>query len=294
MWEGDTRSAGDLLADWEAGRRPPQIPERKWRQFLSDLLRRCGLLTEHLGDMRFTHSSIADYLAALTAINEEGRSIAAFEELFYRWHRPWPGVDPTWRPPRWPYSYTRFLVSLWPDKKRTSDALRHIAQDGGLTGCDFALSLAEDGLVIDQSVVDAAWATLARVASTSVSYGFAARRAVALLIGTGATDTLADVMTAERTGEEIRIRAAVALAELGDGRGADRLSRSVDRRPGRHRTLHCMGDAPPFRFRACIEPSCLDLSCAGRPTGRQRRWRFPAREDGVGRGNRSCRPDSRR
>jgi HEAT repeat protein len=222
--DGDTRSAEDLLTTWEADSRPAQIPERKWREFLSNLLRRSGLLTERLGDFRFTHDSIADYLAARAVITDEGRSITAFEELFYRWHRPWPGVEPTWRPPSWPYSYTRFLIALWPGKTRTADALRQVARDGGLTGCDFVLSLAEDGIVVDHGVIEAAWATLARVASTSVSYGFAARRALALLTSTGATDTLAAVMTAERTGEEIRIQAAVALAEYGDERGTDRLT----------------------------------------------------------------------
>lgn len=222
--DGDTRHAEDLLAMWESGSRPARIPERKWRDFLRDLLRRSGLLTEWLGDFRFTHDSIADYLAARAVIADEGLSITAFEELFYRWHRPWPGVEPTWRPPNWQYSYTRFLIALWPDKTRTADSLRHVARDGGLTGCDFVVSLAEDGIVVNQDVIEAAWATLAGVASTSVSYGFAARRALELLTSTGATNTLAGVMTAERTGEEIRVQAAVALAKFGDVRGADRLN----------------------------------------------------------------------
>jgi hypothetical protein len=229
---GDTRAAEDLLAMWESGSRPARIPERKWREFLRDLLRRSGLLTEWLGDFRFTHDSIADYLAARAVIADEGLSVTAFEELFYRWHRPWPGVEPTWRPPNWQYSYTRFLMALWPDKTRTADSLRHVARDGGLTGCDFVLSLAEDGIVVNQDVIEAAWATLARVASTSVSYGFAARRALELLTSTGATNTLAAVMTAERTGEEIRIQAAVALAKFGDVRGADRLT-ALASDPGR-------------------------------------------------------------
>ena len=141
---GDTRAAEDLLAMWESGSRPARIPERKWREFLKDLLRRSGLLSEWLGDFRFTHDSIADYLAARAVIADEGLSVSAFEELFYRWHRPWFGVEPTWRPPNWQYSYTRFLVALWPDKTRTADSLRHVARDGGLTGCDF-VSVASRG-----------------------------------------------------------------------------------------------------------------------------------------------------
>jgi hypothetical protein len=221
--DGVEDSALDLLVAWESEGRPSRVPEKPWREFLKGILRRSGLLTERLDDFVFIHETIGDYLAARSVVADESRSFATFEQLFYRWQRPWPGIAEEWRQPGWSYSYIRFLIALWPERIRTINALRQIAEFGGLGGCQFIASLVEDGIVIDSTVINAASAALGHITSKSVSYGFAARRAFVLLRHLGALDWLAKIMTDELVGEEIRDRAAITLAEFGDSRGADRL-----------------------------------------------------------------------
>ncbi|MGJ6969253.1 HEAT repeat domain-containing protein [Streptosporangium sp. G11] len=222
--DGAPEPALDLLVAWEAANRPPQIPKGRWQKFLEDLLRRSGLVVERRGDFVFVHETIGDYLAARSMIADESRSFAAFDHLFYRWRQPWPGVAETWRQPGWRYSYTRFLIVLWPNPARTAGALRSLAERGGLAGCEFVVALLDDGVVTEPAVADAASAALTHIASVSVGHGFAARQALLLLARLGAWDCVARVMTAERSGEEIRERAAIVLAESGDTRGTDRLA----------------------------------------------------------------------
>ena len=170
---------------------------------MKGILRRSGLLAERRDDFVFIHETIGDYLAARSVIADKSRSFATFEQLFYQWQRPWPGVGEEWRQPGWRYSYIRFLISLWPEPIRTINALRHIAEHGGLGGCEFIASLVEDGIIVDSTVINAASATLAHITSKSVSYGFAARRAFVLLAHLRALDWLAKIMTDELAGEEI-------------------------------------------------------------------------------------------
>ncbi|GAA1890702.1 HEAT repeat domain-containing protein [Actinomadura bangladeshensis] len=222
--DGSTEPALELLVGWERESRPQPIPERRWREFLKGILRRSGLLTERLGDFVFVHDTICDYLAARAIVADEERSFAAFHQLFYEWRRPWPGVAEVWRQPSWRYSLTRFLIALWPGPDRMFNALRGVAEQGGLAGCAFVVSLLQDGVVTDERLAAAAAPTLERIASTPVDRGFAARQALELLAWVGARDQLHRVAVADSASRETRRRAAVLLAELGDGRGSGRLA----------------------------------------------------------------------
>ncbi|MEV5892876.1 trypsin-like peptidase domain-containing protein [Nonomuraea fuscirosea] len=228
--DGVLDPALDLFMVWEANTRPIQVPEGRWREFLRGILRRSGLLTERIEDFVFIHETICDYLAARTLVADGNRSFVAFDQLFYQWQRPWLGIKETWRQPSWRYSFTRFLIALWPTSK-TSGALRNLAERGGLAGCEFIVSLVTDGITTDPKVVNAVSATLRQIASTWVGYGFMARRALELLAQMGARDELAKAMTAACSDKETRDRSAAILARLGDLRGADRLAAlAADRR----------------------------------------------------------------
>lgn len=231
--DGTRETAVDLLASWGADSRPARVPTRRWSEFLSGILRRSGILAERLGDFVFIHETVGDYLAARAAIADQARSFADFEQLFYRWQRPWPGISEEWREPNWNYAYIRFLIVLWPDQLRTQAALRDIAERGGIPACELIAALYADRIVSDKRVLDSASATLARAARKSVGYSYAARRVLALLVQLDATDWLVNVMTTDDADEETRDRAAIALAGFMDSRGADRLAAlaiSKDRR----------------------------------------------------------------
>ncbi|CND87925.1 Predicted NTPase (NACHT family) [Mycobacterium tuberculosis] len=222
--DGSTEPALELLVGWERESRPQPIPEKRWREFLKGILRRSGLLTERLGDFVFVHDTICDYLAARAIVADEDRSFAAFHQLFYEWQRPWPGVAEVWRQPSWRYSLTRFLIALWPGRDRMFNALRGVAEKGGLAGCAFVVSLLQDGVVTDERLAAAAAPALERIASTPVDRGFAARQALDLLAWMGAKDQLRRVATADSASRDTRRRATVVLAELGDGWGGARLA----------------------------------------------------------------------
>lgn len=240
--DGSAEPALELLVGWERGSRPQPIPEKRWREFLKGILRRSGLLTERLGDFVFVHDTICDYLAARALVADEDRSFAAFHQLFYEWQRPWPGVAEVWRQPSWRYSLMRFLIALWPGRDRMFNALRGVAEKGGLAGCAFVVSLLQDGVVTDERLAAAAAPTLERIASTPVDRGFAARQALDLLAWIGARDQLRRVATADSATRETRRRATVVLAELGDGWGTARLAALAgDGERDAHDRLHAFG-----------------------------------------------------
>ena len=225
--DGDTRPAIQLLADWTTDRRPQHVPETTWRSFLREILRRSGLLTERANDFLFIHQTVSEFLAARHIAADAQRSMAVFHELLERWTPQTRTAPESWDEPGWDKSYSRFLVAALQDKPDMANALRHLANDGGLPGCQFIADLAIDGAIPDPSIVEAAATTLVNLASDPAPLFSVRREAAKVLVQLGdprGANLLAAMAADPSIHEYIRYRAAKVLVLLGDPRGADLLA----------------------------------------------------------------------
>lgn len=136
---GNTAPAVEIMAAHVCARRPATVNASIWHNFLGDLLRPTGLLTERSGDLGFPHRTVLEYHAARHATRDEQARAQVLDELFTLRHRP---TDGRWRPPDLAPSYVGFLLdgllAAHDDiTAATHRALERLAAHGGRPACFF-------------------------------------------------------------------------------------------------------------------------------------------------------------
>ncbi|MEU7061743.1 trypsin-like peptidase domain-containing protein [Streptomyces sp. NPDC046197] len=241
---GNTAPALDLLSTQLAARRPSKVSEAKWRIFLEAALRGSGLLTLRAGEAVFLHQTLLDYLAARYHTRDQHSRLQAYGKLNhparYRRGAIEPGVSPRvwgrrfWKPPRkHADSFVGFLIDLgYADATGSTSALdrllMRLATQGGLEGCEFIARQARQGTWLPQSITRSAAVTLADLAREprrlfGVWDRVKAARALAELGEQLGIDLLASLAQDPLLSGGEHVIAAEALAGLGNPRGADLL-----------------------------------------------------------------------
>jgi hypothetical protein len=181
---GNTAPAVVVLTDHPLGKCPEPVDQPRWKRFLGDILRPVGLLSEQAGDFSFLHQTLLEYLAVRNVPNPAAAArllVSAESDHAFRWDR---------LPLAWEPSYLGFLVEAAGDDFAAD--LRAMARgDTGITGCQLIARLASLGIKIPMQV-----------------------------IRTNA-DTLNAMARRASNGFWVRVRAAEALAQSGDPRGAN-------------------------------------------------------------------------
>ncbi|GGN64757.1 histidine kinase [Streptomyces albiflavescens] len=245
---GNTAPTVEILASHLSVRRPDKIKGPLWNAFLSDLLRPTGLLAERAGDFDFFHQTLLEYHAARHATRDEDARTQLLHRLFPRLHAPESGY---WVPPGLDPSYLGFLLDglLTPDDHVRADtirALEHLSRRGREPAYSFLLKqiqlrtvlppedtarqlarFADGDTLLDPNARAGAARTLAGM------YGHR-EQGVELLARLAGDTTLRDALMdhpqrlhgyQHRWDVGIaRVRAAFALAKLGDERAAGLLA----------------------------------------------------------------------
>jgi GTP pyrophosphokinase len=158
--EGAERNAIDSIIPWTMPLRPTLIDPAEWESLVVEVLRHSGLLIQLNNDLRFSHQTIAEYLAARYLNQNPEMYVERIKRVFAH-----------------PYvllaeqqSYTRFLVALSPGWD-ASRALYDLANDGGIVGGAFIAALIQDGVKVETTSTEAACLRLlAAVTDENVSF----------------------------------------------------------------------------------------------------------------------------
>ncbi|MEU3888690.1 helix-turn-helix domain-containing protein [Streptomyces sp. NPDC029041] len=202
---GDTRPALDVLGCLPEVQTPTRVPEDDWQAFLHNALRRSGLLVAPAGDLVFLHQTLLEYLAARHIMRDRATGVRAVRRIFNRSDVYDPSVDlggglpgiqavwgrRYWNKPTEDPSYVGFLLDAAHDNGFTlrPSPLRRLAARGGLSGCQYIVALHRLGTVLSGDVRNTTTRRL--------------------------HDLVHDPTISRPS---IRVRAAEALAELGDPR----------------------------------------------------------------------------
>ncbi|MGW3668841.1 trypsin-like peptidase domain-containing protein [Streptomyces sp. NPDC005141] len=271
--EGRSGSAVQLLA--EACACPKAMKERIWADLLAlalpEFLRDCGLLVQRRKDFVFIHQTFAEYLVASRIANNDRLSQKEFRRFF--------GCDP--RLPAWALrlsrvsepaatSVARFLIDAWEHEGQRGlhQALRLVAKRQA--GAMFISTLVDDGAEIDDAVRKSATSAL-HSAARNGDHGAAV--ALARIGDPRGAEILAAAarVSADRAG--VRLQAACGLADLGDIRGMATLRMLAADATG----PECVGAAEELVRRA--DPGGADalLRLARDPTANRGTWVDAAR-----------------
>ncbi|WP_234389114.1 serine protease [Streptomyces sp. AS58] len=222
--DGEKLSAGELFAARTEDQRPPELPERVWREILRETFRRSGLFTERGGDLVFIHQTLLEFLAAQRVAEDPRRADAELRNVFGRW-----GTRP---PEEWRRhdSFTRFLIAAVTDRPLLGRALWRCGK--GWEGARFIAELVADGIPVAPKSMRRCADTLAAAAKMPECTGFF-RRELAQHLRTLGDDRDARILTAVATdpmvSDDDRIMAARTLGALrGSGYTESLLSIAAD------------------------------------------------------------------
>ncbi|MCZ4604455.1 trypsin-like peptidase domain-containing protein [Streptomyces sp. Lzd4kr] len=222
--DGEQLSAVELFAARTEDQRPPDLPERVWREILRETCRRSGLFTERGGDLVFIHQTLLEFLAAQRVAEDPRRADTELRDIFGRWVR---------RPPQeWRRhdSFTRFLIAAVTDRPLLGRALWRCGT--GWEGARFIAELVADGIPVAPKSMRRCADTLAAAAKMPECTGFF-RRELAQHLRTLGDDRDTCILTAVATdpmvSDDDRIMAARALGALrGSGYTESLLSLAAD------------------------------------------------------------------
>ncbi|WP_217167313.1 serine protease [Streptomyces sp. AC512_CC834] len=222
--DGEQLSAGELFAARTEDQRPPDLPERVWREILRETLRRSGLFTERGGDLVFIHQTLLEFLAAQRVAEDPRRADVELRNVF--------GHCLTRPPQEWRRqdSFTRFLIAAVTDRPLLGRALWRCGK--GWEGARFIAELVADGIPVAPKSMRRCADTLAAAAKMPECTGFF-RRELAQHLRTLGDDRDARILTAVATdpmiSDDDRIMAARTLGALrGSGYTESLLSIAAD------------------------------------------------------------------
>ncbi|WP_189717793.1 NACHT domain-containing protein [Streptomyces phaeofaciens] len=222
---GNSLHAVDWLVDQPDAACPVPGLREVWIRFLTEILRRSGLLTQRGRDFAFLHQTILEYLAARHTAASRRAADEAFRDLFGRWTRYRPWERRFWESPSdTAYSYAGFLLDAWRKTDREPDvtrALHSLARRGGNMGRSFITEQAALGTLIPESVISTVADGYAQIAAASDSTNapWAATKLITLGDPRG-REALARLANEKRVSVVTRRWMARDLAGLGDTRGA--------------------------------------------------------------------------
>ncbi|MFF0094600.1 NACHT domain-containing protein, partial [Streptomyces canus] len=167
-YNGSSSRALDIMESQPQAARPPRVPHDEWRAFLSDCLRRSGLLSVRAGEPVFLHQTLLEYLAARHLTRDPQAAAHILHKVFHqpaRYGRSFaPGVRPRvwftlyWKPPPGDPSYLGFLLDTAhsTDPSAAAQFLGRLAsRRGGLAGCRFIATQVQLGTYISPDLIQA-------------------------------------------------------------------------------------------------------------------------------------------
>jgi HEAT repeat protein len=217
---GGTQPAVEWLAAQAEAACPLEEMRREWSQFLTQCLRRSGLLTQRGTDFIFLHQTILEYLAARHTARDEGAGDRKFADLFER----------RWFPSSDAYSYTGFLLDAWTEAGRNDlgTAFHRLVLGGVGGGCGFIAEQIKLGTLLPDHVTAAAAESLAAEAArgasndTGTNAAWSAKYLVMLGDPRG-REAFAELALDNDVNIRTRQWAANDLVKLNDPRGAQAL-----------------------------------------------------------------------
>ncbi|GLY75061.1 HEAT repeat domain-containing protein [Actinoallomurus iriomotensis] len=176
--------------------RPEPVAEAVWDDFVRDAVRRTGLLVGD--DLRFSHRTLVEFLAARHVAKDEAAHAAALREELAAVQRRIRATGYLSVPAAAPEaSYLGFLLDARETPRSAVRTLNHLATGRSLQGCEFIADLARLGTALPPRTVHEASRNLRRLVRRKRAYSLMhrARAAAALaeLGGDGASDALADM-----------------------------------------------------------------------------------------------------
>ncbi|MEU9865448.1 helix-turn-helix domain-containing protein [Streptomyces sp. NPDC047971] len=210
QYEGKEEPVPEALASQPEAARPARVPKRVWADFLTEAVRRSGLLTLQSGRFTFSHQTLREYLAARHTVHDADAARRVLSGLLDNgWSRPRPWARRIWSlPSSIKDSYGGFLLDICAELGvDTAPVLHRLAAHGGTDGCFFVLRQANLGTLVPERVIAAATESLASFvhnapASIDPFEFFAAARELA------------------ETGDPRGLDALAATADIGLGRNA--------------------------------------------------------------------------
>ncbi|MEU9247232.1 trypsin-like peptidase domain-containing protein [Streptomyces sp. NPDC048385] len=181
--EPEGRPVLDAVQDHEHAKRPPAVPERRWREFLESVLCGTGLLIRRSDDLVFTHQTFLEYFAARHVADDERRLQAVFRKTFLRTVRSRRGFGKRWAPPEYD-PFGGFLLDITPDDHpfKTEFLTRMTSPRAGDRGPQFLIKQARSGTWLPEDVVGDCVSLLRRFAGDRSLDAFARLQVAAVLI----------------------------------------------------------------------------------------------------------------
>jgi hypothetical protein len=224
-YRGDTRPAITILESRPEAKRPQDVPQDKWRDFLGASLRASGLLTVRGHEYEFLHQTFLEYFAACDATRDERARHEALLGMLPqgRWARyhhfgevP-AGIDS---------SYYGFVIETWQegqgDQRPLIKVLKRWASPGNEAGREFLAQQVILGTALPDSVTHAVEENLEWLARFRIPR-YANNSAAATLARLD-HDRGARLACDPACVGPPRRHAARELAKLGDKRGPDLLA----------------------------------------------------------------------
>ncbi|GAA4564128.1 hypothetical protein GCM10023100_04950 [Actinocorallia cavernae] len=187
-YRGDTTSERQLIERWTGRLRPASLRPERWSALCEEVLLRGGLVVRRGGGLEFVHQTLLEHLAAQATVGDSERNRAAYRSIVGSWPRR-RRVAPLAAVES---PYVDFLVSFWSSCIGFARLLARWSRE--LYGAQYVARLSGEGTALPQRVLRAA------------------------------TRELFAVVRDERLDPFDRLRAARALVDLGDARGAAEIS----------------------------------------------------------------------
>ncbi|CAL9591726.1 hypothetical protein SUDANB105_05237 [Streptomyces sp. enrichment culture] len=221
-YRGSTQSAIAIVESRSEAKRPQDVPQDKWRDFLGASLRASCLLTLRGHEYEFLHQTFLEYLAACDATRDESARHQVL--LGMRPQGWWARYHNFWEPPaRIKSSYYGFVIETWQgDERPLIRVLKRWACLGNVTGQEFLAEQMILGTALPDSVtriLEKNLESLARSAFPQWRTNSAAATLARLDQDCGAQLARDPSVTGPA-----RKHAALELAKLGDKRGPDLLA----------------------------------------------------------------------
>ncbi|MFF9567638.1 NACHT domain-containing protein [Streptomyces sp. NPDC014685] len=236
QYDGNTQPALDILTLHPDAQPPERLSEYNtevWRNFLSEALRRSGLLTLCGAEFVFLHQTFLEYFAARHAKEVLAHTINTRLKLeVVKWppaREAGTGDLPVrssmaWVPPPFQTSYLGFLIDLAHEDPGMNRLLMRWATDA-LDGCEFIARQVHLGTRLPAGVTDAAASTLHALARDTLFEYHNRIRAVDALVELGsqrAHDLLYDLGLGTSFNAHVRLyRIAGGLAQIESQRAVD-------------------------------------------------------------------------
>ncbi|WP_210910333.1 NACHT domain-containing NTPase, partial [Streptomyces sp. RK31] len=226
---GQQAPVSEVLASYEAVRRPDRVRPQRWDAFLEDLLRHTGLLVHHADGLGFPHQTLLEYRAARYATRDKQARTQLLQTLVTSSKT---SPDGHFEPPALEPSYLGFLLDglLAPQDRITAETIQFVEEltaQGGFSACRFLTTQVQLRTNLPPGPTAARLARLADDTSLNGSTRVEAAEALAWVdreAGVARLSKFIDISLYSFA----RVEAAEALARVDGEAGAVHLARLAD------------------------------------------------------------------